>query len=157
LQVLHGVDVSCGAIVEVLHRLSAHAHPVLADLKAAIRASPALQPGRQEDGLKGSLWSVNTPTVRSDKSHHSRVGDVVTPVMGDPFQDMLGSDVSAGDMLSQGLHQRWWVHDLRDMQTRTDKGPIDEEVCRWANAVTDMDDHAVAWVAQKPNSGWSPR
>jgi transposase len=43
LHTLHGVQVSVGEIVEVLHRLVAHAQPLLDDLKARIRASPAVQ------------------------------------------------------------------------------------------------------------------
>ncbi len=64
LQTLHGVQVSVGEIVEVLHRLADHAQPVLDDLKAQIRASPAVQAdetGWREDGLNGYIWSVSTP------------------------------------------------------------------------------------------------
>ena len=37
-------------------------------LKAAIRASPAVQAdetGWRENGMNGSIWSVSTPSVRS--------------------------------------------------------------------------------------------
>jgi hypothetical protein len=64
---LHGVEVSMGEIVEVRHRISTHAQPLLDDLKATIRASSAGQAdetGWREDGLNGYLWSVSTPTMR---------------------------------------------------------------------------------------------
>jgi hypothetical protein len=64
---LHGFGVSMGEIVEVLHRLVAHAQPVLDELKATLRASPAVQAdetGWREDGSNGYIWSVSTPTVR---------------------------------------------------------------------------------------------
>ena len=41
LRDLHSFEVSLGEIVELLHRITEHAQPVLTTLKAAIRASPA--------------------------------------------------------------------------------------------------------------------
>jgi hypothetical protein len=44
--------------------------PTLASLKAAIRASPAVQAdetGWREDGSNGSIWSASTPTLRYDE------------------------------------------------------------------------------------------
>jgi len=149
-----------GAIVEVLHRMSTHAHPLLADLQETIRARSAVHAddtGWREDGLTGDIWRVRTPPMRYDESHHARAGDVITPVLGETFQGVLGSDVSAGYTISQGLHQRWWVHSVRDIQKRKDTDPEEKEVWRWANAVTDVSEHAVAWVAQVPDPGWSPR
>jgi transposase len=160
LQTLHGVEVSIGEIVEVLHRLSAHAQPVLDDLKAEIRASPAIQAdetGWREDGLNGYIWSVSTPTVRYYEYHHSRAGEVVKQLLGETFQGVLGSDFYAGYNIYQGFHQRCWVHYLRDIHKLKDKDPTDEEVWRWAKAVKDVYDQAVAWVAQEPNPGLSPR
>src|SRR5258708_15578830 len=48
------------------------------------------------------------------------------------------------------------VHYLRDIHKLKDKYPDDEEVWRWAKAVKDVYDQAVAWVAQGPGPGWSP-
>jgi hypothetical protein len=113
LHTRHGVEVSIGEIVAVLHRLVAQAQPVLDDLTATIRASPAVQAdemGWREDGLNGSLWRIATPTIRSYDDHHSQGGDVLKQVIVEDFQGVLGSDVSAGDHIHQGGHQRWWVH-----------------------------------------------
>ncbi len=41
LHTLHGGEVSAGEIAELLHRLVAYAQPVLAELKATLRSSPA--------------------------------------------------------------------------------------------------------------------
>ena len=41
LRDLHGFEVSLGELVELLHRITEHAQPVLTTLKAEIRASPA--------------------------------------------------------------------------------------------------------------------
>jgi transposase len=160
LQTLHGVEVSIGEIVEVLHRLSTHAQPVLDDLKAAIRASPAIQAdetGWREDGLNGSIWSVSTPTLRYYEYHHSRAGEVVKQLIGETYQGVLGSDFYAGYNIHQGFHQRCWAHYLRDIHKLKEKCPEDEEVLRWAKAVKDVYDQAVAWIAQGADPGWSPR
>ncbi len=160
LQTLHGVEVSIGEIVEVLHRLSKHAQPVLDDLKAAIRASPAIQAdetGWREDGENGYIWSVSTPTLRYYAYHHSRAGEVVKQLIGENYQGVLGSDFYAGYNIHQGFHQRCWAHYLRDIHKLKEKCPEDEEVLRWAKAVKDVYDQAVAWIAQGPDPGWSPR
>jgi transposase len=157
---LHGVEVSIGEIVEVLHRISMHAQPLLDDLKATIRASSAVQAdetGWREDGLNGSIWSVSTPTMRYYEYHHSRAGEVIKQLLGETFQGVLGSDFYAGYNIYQGFHQRCWVHYLRDIHKLKDKYPDDTEVWRWAKAVKDVYDQAVAWVAQQPDLGWSPR
>jgi transposase len=160
LQTLHGVEVSIGEIVEVLHRLSTHAQPVLDDLKAAIRASPAIQAdetGWREDGINGSIWSVSTSTVRYYEYHHSRAGEVVKHLIGEHYQGVLGSDFYAGYNIHQGFHQRCWVHYLRAIHKLKEKFPDDEDVLSWAKAVKDLYDQAVAWVVQGPDPGLSPR
>ncbi len=43
LRDLHGMPVSLGELVELLHRMKEYVQPVLATLKAEIRASPAVQ------------------------------------------------------------------------------------------------------------------
>jgi hypothetical protein len=67
LRTLHGFEISLGELVELLHRIKEHAEPVLEGILAEVRASPAIQAdetGWREDGINGSIWSVNTPTVR---------------------------------------------------------------------------------------------
>lgn len=109
LSTLHGVQVSVGEIVEVLCRVMTHARPLLNDLKAHIRASPAVQAdetGWREDGLNGDVWSVSTPTMRYYEYHHSRAGEVVKRLIGDQFSGVLGSDFYAGYNSHEGWHQR---------------------------------------------------
>src|SRR5712692_2704821 len=63
LRDLHGMPVSLGELVELLHRMKEYVQPVLATLKAEIRASPAVQAdetGWREDGSNGYIWSVST-------------------------------------------------------------------------------------------------
>ena len=80
LLTLHGVNVSSGEIVELLHRLTEQMQPQLAALKAEIRASPAIQAdetGWREDGENGYIWAVSTPALRYYEYHHSREGEVI--------------------------------------------------------------------------------
>ena len=127
---------------------------MLAGLKAEIRASPAVQAdetGWREDGLNGYIWSVSTPTIRYYEYHHSRGGEVVKQLIGEEFQGVLGSDFYAGYNIHQGLHQRCWVHFLRDVHDLKDDFPQDEELRCWAKDVKALYEQAVAWAAQEPD------
>jgi transposase len=160
LRDLHGFEVSLGELVELLHRITEYAQPMLGGLKAEIRASPAVQAdetGWREDGLNGYIWSVSTPTIRYYEYHHSRGGEVVKHLIGEEFEGVLGSDFYAGYNIHQGLHQRCWVHFLRDVHELKDDFPQDEELRCWAKDVKALYEQAVAWVAQEPDPGLSPR
>jgi hypothetical protein len=145
LHTLHGIQVSVGEIVAVLHRLVIHAQPLLDDLKAQIRASPAVQAdetGWREDGLNGYVWSVSTPTMRYYEYHHSRAGDVVKRLIGNQFSGVLGSDFYAGYNSHEGLHQRCWVHFLRDIHDLKKQHPDDAELWQWAKQVKQIYERA---------------
>lgn len=153
LHSLHGVQVSLGEIVELLHRISKHAQPVLDNLKREIRASPAVQAdetGWREDGLNGYIWSVSTPTVRYYEYHHSRAGEVVKRLIGDEFAGVLGSDFYAGYNIHQGLHQRCWVHLLRDIHDLKKLHPEHAQLWQWAKAVKQIYERAKATPAPDP-------
>ena len=105
--------------------------PHLDALKAEIRASPAVQmdeTGWREDGVNGYIWAVSTRTIRYYEYHHSRSGKVVKELIGENFGGILGSDFYAGYNIHQGLHQRCWVHYLRDVHDLKEKYPQDEQL-----------------------------
>ncbi len=157
---VYGLEVSIGEIVELLHRIREHAQPVLDGLKGEIRSSPAVQAdetGWREDGINGYIWSVSTPQIRYYEYHHSRSGEVVKQLIGQEFAGVLGSDFYAGYNIHQGLHQRCWVHYLRDVHDLKKAYPDDEELSRWAKAVKDVYEEAVVWATQGPDPGLSPR
>jgi transposase len=109
LATLHGLKISSGEIVELLHRAKGHLEPLVAALKQEIRASPAVQAdetGWREDGKNGYIWSVNTPSVRYYEYHHSRGSEVVKRLLGERFEGVLGSDFFASSNGYAGLHQR---------------------------------------------------
>ncbi|MFL5658772.1 MAG: IS66 family transposase [Ktedonobacteraceae bacterium] len=160
LRDLHGFEVSLGELVELLHRIRAYAQPVLQALKAQVRASPAVQAdetGWREDGINGYIWSVSTPSIRYDEYHHSRAGEVVKQLIGEHFGGVLGSDFYAGYNIHQGLHQRCWVHFLRDVHDLKDDFPLDEELRRWAKDLKALYEPAVAWTEQPLDANLSPR
>jgi transposase len=159
LRDLHGFEVSLGELVELLHRIRAYAQPVLTDLKAQVRASPAVQAdetGWREDGLNGYIWSVSTPKIRYYEYHHSRAGEVVKHLIGEHFGGVLGSDFYAAYNIHQGLHQRCWVHYLRDVHELKDDFPLDEELHTWAKEVKVLYEQAVAWTEQPLDERLSP-
>ncbi len=160
LRTLHGVTISNGEIVELQHRLKKQMQPHLNALKAEIRASPAVQmdeTGWREDGLNGYVWAASTPTIRYYEYHHTRSGTVVKELIGEHFGGVLGSDFYAGYNIHQGLHQRCWVHYLRDVHALKEKYPHDEQLLAWARSVKAIYDEAVAWVENDSESNASPR
>lgn len=160
LLTLHGVSISSGEIVELLHRLKAHLQPHLDALKREIRASPAIQAdetGWREDGLNGYIWSVATPSIRYYEYHHSRGGEVVKELIGENYGGVLGSDFYAGYNIHEGLHQRCWVHFLRAAHDLKEKYPHDEPLVTWATSVKAIYEQAVTWAEQGPDPHLSPR
>lgn len=154
LLILYGCQISTGEIVELLHRVVNHAKPVLEVIKGQIRASPAVQAdetGWREDGENGYIWAASTPTLRYYEYHHSREGAIVKELIGPDFVGVLGSDFYAGYNSHQGLHQRCWVHYLRDIHNLKKKYPADEGLLTWAKQVKAVYDEAVAWAEQGPD------
>ena len=157
---VHGFKVSIGEIVELLHRLKQHLQSLLDALKTEVRASPAVQAdetGWREDGTNGYIWSVSPPSVRYYEYHHSRAGDVVKQLIGSDFAGVLGSDFYAGYNTHEGLHQRCWVHFLRDIHDLKEHFPQDQQLLAWAKGVKAIYERAVAYVESSPDLNLSPR
>lgn len=160
LQILYGCEISTGEIVELLHRVVNHAKPALETIKGQIRASPAVQAdetGWREDGENGYIWCACTPTLRYYEYHRSRAGEVVRAWIGPDFAGVLGSDFYTGYNSHQGLHQRCWVHYLRDIHKLKEKYPEEAGVLGWAKQVKAVYDDAVAWAEHGPDPQLSPR
>ncbi len=159
LATLHHVHLSVGELVEVLHRVAEHVEPMVEALKHQVQASPAIQAdetGWREDGKNGYIWTVSTPTIRYYEYHHSRSSDVVKTLMGEAYEGVLGSDFYAAYNIHQGLHQRCWVHFLRDAHELKDKHPHDEALFAWAASVKAIYERAVKWAESGPDPGLSP-
>ena len=151
---LHGLKVSVGEIAELLHRLTQQMQPTLAELKAAIRASPAVQAdetGWREEGQNGYIWSASTPAVRYYEYHHSRGHEVVEALLGPDFQGVLGSDFYAAYNSHQGLHQRCWVHFLRDGHDLKDQYADDAAVQEWFRQIKALYERARTYPGPDPD------
>jgi len=153
LHTLQGLWVSVGEIVEIGHRMRKHTAGALQALKDEIRASPACQADEtswREDGKNGYIWSVNTPTIRYDEYHQSRAGKIVTEFVGDNYEGVLGSDFYAGYNAHLGLHQRCWVHFLRDVHDLKKHHPTNQDLLTWSTKVKDIYDRATASAGPDP-------
>ncbi len=118
--------------------MSKHVGPMVENLKHQLQESPAVQAdetGWREDGRNGYIWSVSTPTIRYYEYHPSRGSDVVKILIGERYEGVLGSDFYAAYNIHQGLHQRCWVHFLRDAHEVKEKYPHDEALLLWATSV----------------------
>ena len=154
LATLHQLKISTGEIVEVLHRLTRQMRPQVEEILAAIRASPAVQAdetGWREDGRNGYIWSMSTPQVRYYEYHHSRGGEVVKHLLGKDFEGVLGSDFYASYNVYAGLHQRCWVHFLRDGHELKEQYPQDVAVHQWFEAVKALYERACAYAGPDPS------
>jgi len=60
---------------------------------------------------------------------------VVKHLIGQDYQGVLGSDFYAGYTIHQGLHQRGFVHFLRDVHELKKQFPHDQALWSWAKAV----------------------
>jgi transposase len=151
---LHGLSISSGEIIGLARRVKGQLEPKLAELKQQIRASPAVQmdeTGWREDGSNGYVWCACTPQVRYYEYHHSRGSEVVKAVLGERFEGVLGSDFYASYNVYAGLHQRCWVHLLRDRHELKAQYPEHADVQQWAKDVKALYERAVAYAGPDPS------
>jgi transposase len=94
---------------------------------------------------------VSTPSIRYYEYHHSRGSEVVKHLLGERFEGVLGSDFLASYNIYQGLHQRCWVHLLRDRHELKEQYPKDADVKQWAKDVKAVYDRAVSYAGPDPS------
>jgi transposase len=150
---VHGLQLSVGAISDLLRRVAARGQGALTEVRERIRASPVVQAdetGWRENGQNGYVWFAGTPTgERYFEYHHSRAGAVINTLLGEDFGGVLGSDFYAAyNDTPGGRHQRCWAHLLRDLHALKADHPTSLEVVIWAKAVKEVYLLAKAWLAQ---------
>ncbi len=104
----------------------------------------------EKTGSNGYIWSVSTPTLRYYEYHHSRGHEVVEALLGEDFQGVLGSDFYAAYNIHQGLHQRCWVHFLRDGHELKEQYADDATVQQWFTQVKALYERARAYGGPIP-------
>lgn len=142
---VHGLRVSVGELVELLHRVAAHGAGAVATIRERVRARRVVHGDEtpwREQGQNGYVWTLaSREGERYFEYHHSRAGAVANGLLGEAFDGVLVSDFYAGyNDTPGGQHQRCWVHLLRDVHALRDAYAADLtrqglEVRSWVAAV----------------------
>ncbi len=138
LQSLYGLDLSRGEITEVLHAVADRGSDLYDQLQEEVRGSAYVhvdETSWRESGRNHWLWSFSTPNVRLFVEDPSRGHLVPKRVLGEKYNGILCSDFYAGYFYHLGLHQRCWVHYLRDIEELEQAHPADGAVAAWVSAV----------------------
>jgi transposase len=149
LATFHRLSLSIGEIVNVLHLVRKMAKGLKEGILAELRASPVVhgdETSWREGGESGYLWSFSGPTLRYFEYRKSRSGEIVTELLGNDFSGVLVSDFYGGYNRMEGLHQRCWVHLLRDVHDLTEKWTGDADLEEWARGVNELYHRARDWV-----------
>jgi transposase len=140
LATIHGLSLSEGEIIGLVHQTARQAQPLAAAIRQAVQQSPAVcadETGWRQNGQNGYVWTFSTPTERFFV-RRGRNKEVVDEVLGDAFGGVLVSDFYAAYDHYPGLHQRCWPHLLRDIHSLRVIYPDDAELATWAKAVGDL-------------------
>lgn len=145
LQHRFGLRVSVGQIVALVEGVARRGKAVVERFKHEIRGSPVVNGDEttwREDGVNGYVWSFSTDKLRYFIYRKSRAAWVVKEVLGEQFEGVVVSDFYGAYNVHLGLHQRCWVHLLRDMHELKEKHVGDRQLKRWAAAVKAIYDRA---------------
>ena len=148
LKTVHQLTLSLGAIAGAVRQVAQKAQPLVAGIRDRIRASPVVhadETGWREDGHNGYVWTFSTPDLRYFL-RRGRGKAVVDEVMGEDFTGVLVSDFYAAYHHYDGPKQRCWAHLLRDIHELKALYPRDAGLARWADAVRQLYQQAVAFT-----------
>lgn len=127
--------------------------PTLAALKAAIRASPALQAyetGWREDGKNGYIWSASTPSVRCFEYHHSRGHEVVEALLGTDFQGCWARTSTLPTIAIRGCISEASSISCAMGMTSKEQYPEDVAVWQWFSEVKALYERALSYTDPDP-------
>lgn len=158
---VHGLQLSTGEIVELLHDVARTTQTSLDALREQMRASSVVhadETGWRENGQNGYAWVFATPGaqgIRYYEHDHSRgqavVRRIIGPAGGEQRTACLVSDFYCGYNDYAGPQQRCWVHLLRDLRKLKDEHPSDDAVLVWARGVRQLYDDAMNWLDAHPS------
>src|SRR6266516_2965412 len=141
LYTVHGLTISNGEIVELLHRV-AQTEPVkkaVHSIKARVRANSIVhgdETSWRQAGQNGYVWCFCTPQgERYYEYDRSRGGAVVKRILGTEFKGTLVTDFYAAYNDLPCEHQRCWVHLLRDLHELKVAYLSNGEVVGWIEQV----------------------
>ena len=148
LKTAHQLTLSLGAIAGAVRQVAQKAQPMAAGIRDRIRASPVARAGEtgwREDGHNGYVWTFSTPDLRYFL-RRGRGKAVADEVLGEDFAGVLVSDFYAACHHYDGPKQRCWAHLLRDIHELKALYPRDAALARWAGAVRQLCQQAVAFT-----------
>jgi len=131
LRDLLGLDISLGALVNVVKRASGTFHEAAQAILNDIRASGVIgsdETGMRVDGQTAWLWTVQTPTSAYYTIAPTRGAAVLDTLMGDTVPIVWVSDLAKAQLKQPAtLRQICLAHQTRDLQYA-----IDAHRCAWA-------------------------
>lgn len=148
LKTLHGLHVSVGGLVAIIHGVARQAKQTVEQILTEIRGSPVVhadETGWRQDGKNGYVWTYSTPTLRYFV-RRGRNKEVVDEVLGETFAGVLVTDFYAAYDHYPGLHQRCWAHLLRDIHALRVVYPDQTDLQDWAEAVHTLYQEAKAFA-----------
>ena len=147
LSALCRLKVSVGEVSRMLSTVALLGQSAYGRLQETLRTSEYVhgdETGWRENGANGYLWSFSTPNACLFTYPKTRAGSVVTDVLGAKYPGIVVSDFYGGYNAHHGLHQRCWVHLLRDVHALTEKFPL-PGVQEWAKSLRTLYDQARAF------------
>lgn len=134
---LYDLQLSVGGLREAVRQVARVARPVVAELGAALAASPVVQvdeTGWREAGRNGYVWTATGPPG-CRFVYGGRGKGMLAAVLGPDPQGVLVSDFYAVYDGYAGLQQKCWAHLLRDVHDLGVREAADPTVRVWAAAV----------------------
>ena len=119
-----GMRISVGELVALVEGVAQRGKAIVEGFKQQIRGSPVVngdETSWREDGQNGYVWSFSTDKIRYYIYRKSRSASVVKEVLGEQFDGVVVSDFYGAYNAHLGLHQRCWVHLLRDIHELKEK------------------------------------
>lgn len=144
LEAVYRLKVSVGELVNLSQKVEQKLSGAVEQIKEEARASPYVhmdETSWRENGQNGYIWCMvaDTPQpVRYFEYHRSRAGQVVQLLLGADFKGVLASDFYNAYNIYQGLHQRCWVHLLRDLSELRQEYPTEGEIVAWCVGVKNL-------------------
>jgi transposase len=158
---VHGLHLSVGELVALLHRVAEQGAEAVATVRERVRRRRVVhgdETSWREQGQNGYAWVLASPEgERYFEFHRSRAGAVVNGMLGEEFTGVLVTDFYAGyNDTPGGQHQRCWVHLLRDLAQLREAHASDlsrqgVEVRAWVAAVRALWDRVRAASTSPPD------
>lgn len=126
LERVHGLHLSAGEIIAILHRVAEAGRDdlalVLADIQSADYAHGD-ETGWREQGRNGYLWQLRTEEACYLTFEFTRSSAIPLLLLEDDYTGVLVSDFYCGYSPLSCRKQRCWVHYLRDLKELLEQHP----------------------------------